>query len=171
MKRWLIACALLVLAGLNAGATAQQIPPAPGPDQALVYIYRVPNIALSGRGTTFRIDDKVVARMWQKHFTWVLAPAGDHVLTQKWPIDITLFQKTQIEGHWEGGRTYYYRLTTSVDSGPGTGLTFRWLLAEVPARTALKDIASYKYQAALNGEKPQAQTAASKMGAPAADPD
>lgn len=98
-------------------------PPALSDSQSLVYIFRAPAFALAGRGSIFFIDDVKVVVLGHSGCTLMVVPSGHHILKQRWPLDVSWGRNISAPVDWEVGRTYYYKIDTSVDIGYQT-MTF-----------------------------------------------
>ena len=153
MKLLLVIFGALVLTGCAATGSAYTQAPQPQGNQSLVYIYRVDTFALGGRDAYFYVDGTNVADLSRNGYTWFHAPPGDHVLQQKWPIDVSMFQKIEAPVTWEAGKSYYYRFVTlGGDGRPGT-ITIRWQLSQVSESQAQQEMTNTKLQPAFGAGK------------------
>jgi hypothetical protein len=148
---------MLVIALLSGcAAIGPDYSPAPPPaaDQALVYIYRIDNMALGGRDAYFYVDGVNVADLSRNGYTWFHVKAGTHGLKQAWPFDMSRRMQPLIGAFdWKPGRTYFYRFEADGDFYLFVN-HFRWTLLEVPAQQAQLEIADKKLQPAFVAGKP-----------------
>jgi Protein of unknown function (DUF2846) len=154
MKSHIAMFAALLLSACAASGPDFSTAPAPIPEskQSLVYIYRPDTFALGGRDAYFYVDGINISDLSRNGYTWFAAPAGKHVLTQKWPIDISITDKLDLPVNWEPGKTYYYRFTTTATTGY-PGLTIHWQFGRVTQEVALEEIQTTKLQPAFGSSK------------------
>lgn len=153
MSRFLSLLAALCLCGCAAVGPSFEPAPAPDGTKAVVYIYRLESFALGARDAYFYVNDQNVVDLSNNGYTWFSVPAGDYVLKQKWPINVTFGMKTlEMPVRWEGGKTYYYRLATGAGNAP-VGISIRWTLSEPPASVAREEILKAKHQPAHGAAK------------------
>ena len=153
MKPLLLSILVLLLSGCAAIGSPYTPAPSPPENQSLVYIYRHNNFALGARDAYFYIDEINIADLSRNGYTWFYAPAGKHVLEQKWPIDVSMFSKLETSVNWEPGKTYYYQFfTTTGDALPGH-ITLQWQLSEVAKIQAEREMMETKLQPAFGAPK------------------
>jgi len=139
---------MLALTGCATGPAYQEAPAAKS-GEALVYLFR-PSAAVWGlRDVTIALGGKDVADLGSGGYTWMHVPAGQYVLAQRWPSDLTRDKEPiQLATRWEAGKSYYYRVETWRDGG-----LIRWRFAELEKDSATAQIKQCRYQQAAGFEK------------------
>lgn len=84
----------------------------PSENKAIVYVYRV-YAQPTAWGTTLFIDDKEIATLNQKGFTWVYLSPGLHSIQGKWAW-LSGQLNTKMETNIESGKTYYVEISGAV---------------------------------------------------------
>lgn len=74
------------------------------------------------RAATFAVDGAAVARLMPKQYSCFLTPPGDHVLGQKWPLDVSFGMLTKTSVHWDAGQSYHYRFQPDGNVGMTNGV-------------------------------------------------
>jgi len=157
IRKEIAALALAGLTGCAAIGPEYQAAPAPGPDEALVYVYRTNSQALGARDAYLYVDEINIADISRSGYTWFHVPAGRHKLVQKWPIDVSASKRIEMDVDWQAGKTYVYRLTTSMGSilptGLGLSMTLNWQLYETSLENARPELFQTNYQPAFGASK------------------
>jgi hypothetical protein len=143
--------AACLLAGCVAKGPAFSEAPAPG-DRALVYIYRMPNYALSANAAGFDANEKRIAVLDPGGYTYFYAPPGIYDLKQFWPASLLtitnpgLWSSIRTSLNVRSGETHYLRMSAGMGGGTGGGLSMHWEITEVPPEIASREIALEKFQ-------------------------
>lgn len=161
MKRFVFA---LLLALGSAACTASGPlfvdAPAPGNGNVVVYIYRVPNLAIGARDARFYVNGTRVFKLSPEGYSYFIVPPGSYELTQEWPIDVALGKTVRVPLIVRAYETHYFRFTVDASLIPGQ-IDFRWQLVEVPAQTGRAEIADKHFQEPENAT-PQSASESSR---------
>ena len=111
------------------------------PDQAIVYVYRVPSFAFSGQSARIRLDGEKVAEISHKGYSVMSLPPGEHTLT----LDVGLIlQRIDLKVDFKPGQTYYFAMQAWVDA-----LVINWRFFPVEKWSAGMDLHYLHYQPPL----------------------
>lgn len=125
--------------------------PAPSGKEGLIYIYRIPSGAFSGRDSYFYINDINVADLSANGYTYFYLPPGNYEIKQQWPIDMP--RKPLVTNlSLKAGETVYYTFGTSAE-----GNLFKWYFGRIDEVRGRQAINSHRYQEA-RGIKPLYRT-------------
>ena len=145
----------MILSACSATGPMYQAASPPMQDQALIYIYRLPNTQFTARRIHFFLDGAEVAQLNQEGYTRLYVQAGPHILAEKWPWDAAPGVKpTQMSVNWAAGTTYYYEFNTQM-TNEGRGWRLTWWLSPIDPASGSKTITAYHFQPANQaGEAP-----------------
>ncbi len=116
--------------------------PAPSSSEGLIYIYRIPSSAFSGRDSYFYVNDINVADLSINGYTYFYLPPGNYEIKQKWPIDMpggSLNSNLSLSA----GETVYFMFGTA-SNWP----RIKWFFGRVDESTGREQIRGIRYQKA-----------------------
>lgn len=145
----LLVLSLLLLTGCAAQGPLFTHAPEPTSDNALIYIYRTPAFGLGGRDAYFYIDGKNIFDLSAEGYSYVYVSPGQHELTQKWPLDVAGGKTIAWTIDVKPGQTRYFWFSAGAGIAGITqviSIQFNWKLDEVPKETALRHLATERFQ-------------------------
>ena len=119
------------------------------PQEALVYVYRMPSVAFSGQSVSIRLDGETVAKLLNDGYTALSISPGEHTLT----LYVGFFlQRIHLKVRIEAGQTYFFamRARTIIVAN-------EWWFGQVNKQQAETEISDRHYQAPLKYAVPEPQ--------------
>ena len=145
MKRLL---ALLFAFALSACAATGPLfveAPLPANGDAIIYVYRMPNLGAAAQDAHIHLDGRHVFDLNIDGYSYVAVPAGKHELRQEWDYWVAWGKAVKLPLTVNAGETRFVRF--EVDMGAiGSHIDMGWKLAEVPAHIARQEIADKHFQ-------------------------
>ena len=142
----LIFCAVLLSGCMIARGPDFTDAPAPGNNNALVYIYWPANFVAAARTADIYIDDAQVASLNAGGYAYVYVSPGSHKFSEKWEFSIfapesLIEPPIGLEAEVHAGETRYIRFSTGVIPGAVV-----WHIEEAPPAEGRSELASERYQ-------------------------
>lgn len=146
MTRFMLLILLaLGIAGCTASGPLFVEAPLPGNGNAIVYIYRMPNLAIGARDARFYVNGTRVFKLSPEGYSYFAVPPGTYELSQEWPFDVALGKTVTVPLTIGANETHFYRFTVDASLMPGQ-MNFLWRLTPVPAQTGRAEIADKHFQ-------------------------
>ena len=120
--------------------------PSPKGSDALVHIYRPSNTIWIARDAYFYINDVNIVDLSTNGYTWFHIPAGEYILKQKWPPDLTYGKHVlRLPVKLSAQQKVYYRLDSYMDNY-GIVMKSHWRVIEVSEAQAKEEMKNCKFQ-------------------------
>jgi len=122
----------------------------PPRERALIYIYRMPNYAMSADAAGFSINGSRIGTVAAGGYTYVYAAPGHYDIKQFWSYGVLtmmtpkMWDDLNIALDVKAGETHYVRMGTDMEGGAID--TYHWRVSEVPAAQAQIEIGKEKFE-------------------------
>lgn len=115
------------------------------PESGAIFIYRADSFALAVRDAYFYVDDINVFDLSRNGYSFIVLPAGKHIVKQKWAIDISR-KSLEFPIEVEAGKKTYLSFETGVCGIFYMTVCLEWKLREEEPVKAAQEIISKRLQ-------------------------
>lgn len=123
-RNLLIIAALALMTGCGAGGAKFSGLEKPTDNLAQVYIYRPSAFVQSGNFPDMALDNQEIGQLKNGGFLKFKAPAGKHSLSITGNVMQWIHKDATATLTFEAGKTYFYKLTVSMDGSNGVNVGF-----------------------------------------------